>query len=121
MQNTGLVARAPRTAHTLRGQVPTNVAFHADHGAQFTSSRLWDTAQELGVLQSVGRTGVCWDNAMSESFWSSFKTGFYDRKVWGTRAEAKEAVAWWIEDVYHRRRLHPRFGMLPPVEFEQAI
>lgn len=121
VQNTDLVERALRMAHTLRGQVPTDVVFHADRGAQFTSTQLWDTAQELRVLQSVGRTGVCWDNAMSESFWSTLKTEFYDRKVWGTRAEAKEAVAWWIEDFYNRRRLHTRLGMVPPVEFEQAI
>ena len=25
------------------------------------------------MVQSVGRTGVCWDNSVAESFWSSLK------------------------------------------------
>lgn len=61
------------------------------------------------------------DNAMAESFWSTLKTEFYDRRRWATRAEAKQAVAWWIEVVYNRRRLHTRLGMVPPVEFEQTM
>lgn len=88
VQNTDLVERA------LRGDLPADVVFHADRGAQFTSTQLWEASQELGVLQSVGRTGVCWDNAMQESFWSTLKAEFYDRRVWKTRAEAKAQVAW---------------------------
>lgn len=53
VQNTDLVERA------LRGDLPADVVFHADRGAQFTSTQLWEASQELGVLQSVGRTGVC--------------------------------------------------------------
>ena len=39
-----------------------------DRGSQFTSAQLHEVAVELDLLQSVGRTGVCWDNAMSERF-----------------------------------------------------
>ena len=52
-------------AHTLRGEVPNGVVFHADRGSQFTSDQLWQVCQDLGIAQSVGRTGVCFDNAMS--------------------------------------------------------
>ncbi|GAA4373795.1 IS3 family transposase [Paeniglutamicibacter cryotolerans] len=121
VQTTDLVERALRMAYTLRGTVPADVVFHADRGAQFTSTQLWETARELGVLQSVGRTGVCRDNAMQESFWSPLKTEYYDRRVWKTRAEAKRSVAWWIEDFYNRHRLHSSIGMVPPVERELAL
>ncbi|MGO3221611.1 MULTISPECIES: IS3 family transposase [Micrococcales] len=120
-QRTDLVERALRMAHTLRETSAVEVVFHADRGAQFTSSQLHAAALELGVQQSVGRTGVCWDNAMSESFWSTLKTEFYNRRSWSTRAEARQAVARWIEVVYNRRRLHSRLGMVPPVEFEQGM
>ena len=80
VQDSYLVERALRMAYILRGEVPDGVVFHADRGTQFTSEQLWQVCQELGIAQSVGRTGVCFDNAMAESFWSTLKTEFYDRK-----------------------------------------
>lgn len=117
-QDSDLVERALRMAHTLRAMTPNDVIFHADRGAQYTSTQLYHASGELGLKQSVGRTGVCWDNAMSESFWSSLKSEFFDRRVWQTRTEVKREVARWIEIVYNRRRLHSALGMVPPVEFE---
>ncbi len=58
---------------------------------------------------------VCFDNAMAESFWSTLKTEFYDRKRWPTRDAARKAVAYWIEVVYNRRRRHSSLGEVPPV------
>ena len=72
-------------------------------------------------VSSGGRTGVCFDNAMRESFWSTLKTEFYDRRTWATRSEAKKAVARWMEIVYNRRRRHCSIGMISPVEFENQI
>ncbi len=121
VQDSHLVERALRMAYTLRGEVPEGLVFHADRGTQFTSEQLWQVCQELGIAQSVGRTGVCFDNAMSESFWSTLKTEFYDRKKWATRDEARKAVARWIEIVYNRRRRHSSVGMISPVDFEARI
>lgn len=121
VQTTDLVERALRMAHTLRGEVPDGVVFHADRGCQFTSTQMWQVCQELGIAQSVGRTGVCFDNAMSESFWSTLKTEFYDRKSWATRNQARKAVAHWIEVVYNRQRRHSAIAMISPVSFESQI
>ena len=121
VQDSYLVERALRMAYTLRGEVPDGVVFHADRGTQFTSEQLWQVCQELGIAQSVGRTGVCFDNAMAESFWSTLKTEFYDRKKWQTRDEARKAVARWIEIVYNRRRRHSSIGMVSPVDFEAQL
>ncbi|WP_155802770.1 integrase core domain-containing protein, partial [Corynebacterium accolens] len=115
------VERALRMAYTLRGDVPDGVVFHADRGTQFTSEQLWNVCQQLGIAQSVGRTGVCFDNAMAESFWSTLKTEFYDRRKWRTRDEARKAVARWIEIVYNRRRRHSSIGMVSPVDFEAQL
>lgn len=116
-----VVDRALRMAHTLRGDVPEGLVFHADRGTQYTSKTLFETCEELGICQSMGRTGVCWDNAMAESFWATLKTEFYDRRSWPTRAEARREVARWIEIVYNRRRLHSSLDYTSPVAFENAI
>ena len=121
VQDSHLVERALRMAYTLRGDVPNGLVFHADRGTQFTSEQLRRVCQELSIAQSVGRTGVCFDNAMSESFWSTLKTEFYDRKKWATRDEARKAVARWIAIVYNRHRRHSSIGMISPIDFEAQI
>lgn len=121
VQDSYLVERALRMAYTLRGDVPDGLVFHADRGTQFTSEQLWNVCQQLGIAQSVGRTGVCFDNAMAESFWSTLKTEFYGRRKWRTRDEAGKAVARWIEIVYNRRRRHSAIGMVSPVDFEAQL
>jgi putative transposase len=88
-------------------------------GGQYTSAQLAGVVDELGVLLSVGRTGVCWDNAQQESFWSTLKTEYYDRHQWPTKHLARLAVGAWIEVVYNRRRRHTRLGMRSPVSFEE--
>ena len=77
-----------------------------------------DLCAGLGLLQSVGRTGVCWDNAPAESFWSTLKTEFYNRHDWATKAEARLAVGRWIEERYNRIRRHSSIGMMTPVQYE---
>ena len=37
--------------------------FNSDRGSQYTSQRFLDRLNSYGILPSVGRTGVCWDNA----------------------------------------------------------
>ena len=68
--------------------------------------------------QSVGRTGVCWDNAVAESFWSSLKREVVHRYRFATRADARRAIFAWINR-YNHRRLHSSLGYLPPVAWEQ--
>jgi hypothetical protein len=75
----------------------------------------------LNVRLSVGRTGVCWDNAQQESFWSTLKTGFYHRYTFDTRIEAIAAVSRWIETVYNRNRRHSALGYIDPVSFEHNM
>ena len=116
-----MVDRALRMAHTLRGTVPEDLVFHADRGTQYTSQQLFETCEELAIRQSMGRTGVCFGNAMAESFWATLKTEFYDQRSWPTRAEARREVARRIEIVFNRRRRHSSLDYTSPVAFENAI
>jgi putative transposase len=119
--HTDVVATALHRAVSFRDPATgrTNgVIFHADRGCQYTSAQLAEVADEVGVRLSVGRTGVCWDNAQQESFWSTLKSEFYNRRTFTTQAEAIVAVTDWIENVYNRRRRHSALGQIPPVAFE---
>jgi putative transposase len=118
---TDLVEAALTAAVTLRGQLPERVIFHADRGCQYTSAQLADITAAFGLAQSVGRTGVCWDNAAAESFWSTLKTEHYNRHHFATKAEARHSVGAWIEERYNRRRRHSSLGMVTPVEFEETL
>ena len=86
--------------------------------AQYASEQIAKFATENGITRSMGYTGVCWDNAMAESFFATLKTEFYYRRVWSTRKRAKTEVGTWIEDRYNRRRRHASLGQVSPVAFE---
>lgn len=116
-----LVATALQMAVDLRGTRPTKVVFHADRGSQYTSTEVAKLAKDNDLACSVGATGVCWDNAMAESFWATLKVEFYYRHNWPTRAQAKRAVARWITEVYNTRRRHSALDMISPLEFELQI
>lgn len=120
-QDANLVERALVMAKTLRGDFPGRVVFHADRGSQYTSEQIHKVTKQLGVDQSMGRSGVCFDNAMAESFWSTLKNEYYNRFTWPTRAGAKQAVGRWIEQTYNRRRRHSSIGYQPPVDFEYHL
>jgi len=122
--HTDLVETALRRAVTFRhpDTGPTaGVVFHADRGCQYTSTQLADAAEDLDVRLSVGRTGVCWDNAQQESFWSTLKTEYYQRHTFPTRAQAITAVSAWMDTVYNHRRRHSALGQIAPVTFEQRL
>jgi transposase InsO family protein len=113
-----LVEDALRMAITLRGELPDKVIFHTDRGTQYASSQITTFADANGLTRSMGDTGVCWDNAMAESFFATLKTEFYYRRVWPTKKGARLAVGQWIEDRYNRRRRHASLGQVSPVNFE---
>lgn len=118
---TELVETALRRAVSLRGGDTTGVILHADRGCQYTCAQLAEIAAELEVRISVGRTGVRWDNAQIESFWSTLKTEYYHRQKFATKAAAKRGVGAWIEATYNRTRRHSSLGMLSPVTFEHQL
>jgi putative transposase len=71
----------------------------------------------LRVRQSVGRTGICFDNALAESFNAAVKVERVHRTAYPTRKKAKEDIARYIELRYNRARLHSALGYRTPQEF----
>jgi transposase InsO family protein len=115
---TDLIENALVMAMTLRGDRPAQVIFHSDRGTQYASAQITAFAIKNGITRSMGLTGICWDNAMAESFFATLKTEFYYRRVWPTRDRAIREVGAWIEDRYNRRRRHSSIGQISPVDFE---
>jgi putative transposase len=83
---------------------------------QYTSREFHRFCKENLIRTSLGRTGVCWDNAAAESFFAALKNEMYYRQHWPTRARARFAVAEYIEVFYNRRRLHSTLGYRTPFE-----
>ena len=59
--------------------------FHSDRGSNYTSAQFADTLAALDLRHSVGRTGICYDNAMAESFFGALKNELVHRTVYPTR------------------------------------
>jgi len=62
----------------------------------------------------MGKTGVCWDNSVAESFFATLKNELYYRYVFATRDRARFAVAEYIEVFYNRTRMHSSIGYRTP-------
>ena len=46
--------------------LPEGAVFHSDRGSNYTSAKFAGVLRGLGIKQSVGRTGICYDNALSQ-------------------------------------------------------
>lgn len=96
--------------------LPFDAVFHSDRGSNYTSAEFAVVLERLGIRQSVGRTGICFDNALAESFNASLKVERVHRTVYPTRKKAKEDIARYIELRYNRTRLHSALGYRTPQE-----
>ncbi|MGH3311544.1 MAG: IS3 family transposase [Streptomyces sp.] len=100
-----------------RGGLQPGCIMHTDRGSEYTSAQFQSLTEQLGLLQSMGRTGSCYDNAAAESFFGVLKAEI-GTTVWETRAQARADVFRFIEVEYNRSRLrrHPEHGYLTPLE-----
>jgi hypothetical protein len=44
-----------------------------------------DSSRNSGVLAGMGKTGVCWDNALAESFSATYKLDLIEPASWSKR------------------------------------
>ena len=115
---TELVLDALTMAVAARAGTVAGVIAHADRGSQYTSNDYLDFCHARQLKPSVGRTGICFDNAVAESFWSSLKRECLQGRIFATRAEARRSIFRWI-NWYNASRLHTSLDGVPPIEWEQ--
>jgi transposase InsO family protein len=71
-----------------------------------------------GVVLSVSRKGECWDNAVAESFFATYKRELIDTRSWPTRAGLYRATFDYIEGWFNTRRLHSSLNYCSPADYE---
>jgi putative transposase len=96
--------------------LPDGAVFHSDRGSNYTSAEFAAVLEGLGIRQSAGRTGSCFDNALAESFNAAVKVERVHRTAYPTRKRARDDVARYIEVRYNRQRLHSALGYRTPQE-----
>lgn len=89
---------------------------HTDRGTQYTSADYAAALKKHDLRASLGRTGICWDNALAESFFASLKKERVHHMVYPTRKTATQDIARYIELFYNRRRIHSALGYRTPHE-----
>ena len=117
---TSLVVDALTMASANLGIIPGVTVFHSDRGCQYTSQEFADYTDAVGVRRSLGRTGICYDNAWAESFNGTLKVERVNRTVYPTREHARIDITRYIELRYNQIRLHSALGYMTPNETEQA-
>ncbi len=110
---TELVTDALNNAATTT-LIEADAVFHSDHGSVYTSNDYRKLVKALGMRSSMGRTGVCWDNALAESFFAALKNERVNRTVYATKAQARRDVINYIEGFYNNRRRHSALGYQRP-------
>lgn len=96
--------------------IMTNAIFHSDRGSNYTSDEYAKKLRSLKIRQSVGRTGICYDNALAESFFAALKNELVHRTVYPTRLHAMTDISRYIVIRYNTRRIHSGLGYRTPQE-----
>jgi transposase InsO family protein len=98
-----------------------DVVFHSDRGSQYTGRAFRDACLSSGIIPSVGKTGICFDNAAAESWNATFKKELIHLHAWKDIAHVRQAAFEYIEVYYNRKRIQKALGYLSPSEFELGI
>lgn len=103
-----LVARRP----------PPGLLHHSDRGSPYASDDYRRELRRAGVVASMSRKGDCWDNAVSESFFATFKVEALDDRVPVDHNDANYIVREYIDGYYNTKRRHSFVDYECPIEFE---
>jgi len=118
--DTRLIISALRMALRSRSIKP-GLIHHSDRGVQYASSKYINMLKQHGIIVSMSRKGNPYDNAIIESFIKTLKYEEVLLNEYESFEEAYDYIAYYINEVYNKRRLHSALGYNSPVEFEIAF
>jgi transposase InsO family protein len=114
---TSLVTDALTQAIATR-RPAAGLIFHSDRGTQYTSSEFAGFCARHGIRRSMGRKATCFDNAVAESFFATYKKELIHTRPWNDLTELRQHTFLWIEGDYNRRHRHSTLSYLTPAEYD---
>lgn len=115
--DTALVSMAFQRAIARRSPAP-GLIIHSDRGVQYASNEFKRLLINQNAIQSMSRKGDCWDNAVVESFFHSFKVEATHGVDFKTRKEVEVEVFDYIERFYNKKRRHSSLEFMSPNDYE---
>ncbi len=115
-----LIKSALEMAFNHRRPKPgTTLLIHSDRGSQYASISYQTLINQYGMVVSMSRKGNCWDNAVTESFFSTLKKELIYYERYSSRKDASSSIFEYIEVFYNRQRLHSTLGYICPEQYER--
>lgn len=99
---------------------PRGLIFHSDHGMEYASTLFSERLAQLGIVQSMNRSGKMNDNVHIESFFHSMKSDI----VHGVRFDEDQQIATEVRNYmpfYNNTRLHSSLGYVSPATYERQL
>jgi transposase InsO family protein len=103
----------------FRHRPSAGLIIHSDRGVQYACHGFRNVVQQHGFVQSMSRKGDCWDNAVAESFFGSFKKELVYQANYLTRDQAERDIFEYVESYYNSLRRHSTLGYKTPAEYER--
>jgi putative transposase len=75
--------------------------------------------EEIGLVQSMGATGSCFDHDSAESFWSILKHGYCYRHTFTDLTQLKAGIGNYIH-FYNHERKYSKIWKVSPKQHELA-
>jgi len=114
-----LTIRALMMAINLR-QPDAGLIHHSDRGSQYAAESYQTLLKQHGLRPSMSRKGNCWDNAVMERFFKSYKEEWIGDQVYYTREAAIRDMQEYMK-YYDGIRLHSTLGYRTPMEYENGL
>jgi len=96
------------------------VVLHTDRGSTYTANSFTKLCRQLGIRQSMGRVGSCFDNGAAEAFFSSLEWEVLARHEFENTHQAQAVVLDCCYGFYNHERRHSPAGMMNPVSYENT-
>jgi transposase InsO family protein len=104
-----------------RQRPPAGLIHHSDRGRQYASYAYQELLRGYGFLQSMSRSGNCYDNAYMESFFGTLKTELVHGERYQNRLEARLSIFEYVEVFYNRQRRHSALDYKSPEQYELLL